>query len=183
MRTDLCVVQRLYAHRIAGNKQSTRARVPNGKCKDSPEFSDGAFAPTGIRLQQYLSIRMAPERLAQSFDFSTNLPEVVDFAVVDDPISSIGIVHRLMPQGGQVENCETTVAQPDLGLPVAEQNGSLIVRAAMRERARSALQEPVGDPSVMGNNTEDSTHLVLPGHAVFPYYRVRRMLRWRRQSS
>src|SRR5579871_470118 len=104
MGTDLSIVQRLYAHGIAGNKQSARARVPDGECKYSAEFADRALTPTGVRLEQYLGIRVAPERLAQRFNFSANLSEVVNFSVVDDPIPGVGIVHRLMPQGRQIEN-------------------------------------------------------------------------------
>jgi hypothetical protein len=53
---------------------------------------------------------MANEGIAQFLEFDANVAEVVNLAVVHDPIATLGIVHGLVAKRGEVEDSETTVA-------------------------------------------------------------------------
>src|SRR3954451_1974498 len=103
---------------------------------------------------------MADETSAAGFEFLADFAEVVDLAVVNDPVARLGIVHGLMAERREVKNGEAPVAQTDLVALVraTEKDRARIVRATMSQRLRAALEHAGRDLRVPRRDTEDSAH-------------------------
>src|SRR5436305_6374507 len=136
--------------------------VPDGKSKHPAKSCKALLTPKRIRLQQDFRIRMADERTAILLQFTSDFAEVVDLAVIDDPITSFQIVHGLVPQRGKIENRKPAVSQPDFDrkIGVAEQDGARVVWAAVGQRDCTSFDKTVSDAGLMRDNSENSTHLV-----------------------
>ncbi len=114
VRSSLRVVERLDAHGIAREKKAVTARVPDRKGEHPAEFGKTLISPAGISLQQNFSIRVADEACPGSLEFRANIAEVVELAVIDDPVAGFGVVHGLMSERREIENGEATIAQANL---------------------------------------------------------------------
>src|SRR3954468_6869110 len=101
---------------------------------------------------------MADETSSAGFEFLSNFAEVINLAVVDDPVASLGVVHRLMAERREIKNGETAVAETDLRrqVPVAKKDCAGIVRASMSERLRAALEQAGWDLRVPRRDTKNS---------------------------
>src|ERR1700680_558683 len=95
------------------------------------------------------------------FQFGANLAEIVNLAVVDDPVPGITVLHRLVSPGREIEDGETPVAEKDGGglrTALTYQVPSGIVRTPMRQRCQS-LQQAFFPNLVWGTNgSQDATH-------------------------
>ena len=111
--TGLRIVQRLDAHRIARDEQAMAAGVPQGEGKHAAELCQAIFSPARIGFQQDFSIGVADKTCAGFLEFVPNVAEVVDLAVVDDPVAGFGIVHGLVSQRREIKNRQPAVAQAD----------------------------------------------------------------------
>jgi hypothetical protein len=71
-------------------------RVPQREGKHSPELGYTIFAPARICLQDHFRIRVADELNPILFEPGAHFAEVINFTVVNEPVSCGGILHRLV---------------------------------------------------------------------------------------
>src|SRR6202035_2592453 len=71
-------------------------RVPDCQAEHSIQSVKYLIAPLFVSVDDYLCIRVGSENVAVTFEFSSDLLEVVDFAVEDHPNRFFLIRHRLM---------------------------------------------------------------------------------------
>src|SRR5581483_10951384 len=151
------VIQRLDAHGIARHEQALLARIPNSKCIHAAKMVQTVFAPAAVRLEHNFGIGPAAEANALAFKLLADLAEVVDLAVMDDPITGLGVLHRLVAQRREVEYGETPVSEADFRR-AADDYYARIIRATMRERSGCALEYLGRDSPTLHRDANDSTH-------------------------
>src|SRR5262252_5570922 len=100
----MVIVQRLDAHRIARNQQAMALRVPNRKCIHPAELLQTGLAPASVGFENYFRVRVALEPPSLGLQLLAHLAEVVDLAVVNDPIAGGRVLHGLMPEWGEIQN-------------------------------------------------------------------------------
>ena len=155
------IVKWLDAHGVTRHKQLVLHSVPNGEGEHPTQLRKAAFTPLRISLQKNFGVRVANELRPCSFQFVTNVTEVVDLAVVDNPVPGLRVVHGLVCEGRQIKNGQTAVPQANLnrvGRGIVENDRPAIVRAAVREGLRRPLQEFCGKLRFMRNDSKNSTH-------------------------
>jgi hypothetical protein len=108
------VVQWLHSETVAREKQRAIARIPHCQRPHPVEPGQAPVTPLGIRRQNHLGIRAAAKPVAKTFEFCSELSEVVDFAVKHERKSPIGCAHRLVAERRQLENSEPTKTQCQL---------------------------------------------------------------------
>src|SRR5581483_679955 len=141
------------------------------ECKHSAKFLNALPAPTRVGLQDHFGIRMTDESRPHSFKLSTDVTEVVDLSVVDNPVAAGRIVHRLMAEWREIENRETAIAKSDFrsDIPgITDQDGTGIIRSSMRERACALFQNPLWDTRIVAHDTENSAHLMIHRTSILP---------------
>ena len=131
----LAVVQRLDAIAVARQQQASLAPVPQGQRKHAVEALQRGHAPGRQRIEHHLGVRLAAKPEALGFQLGAQFAKVVDLAVVAEHVAVVGVDHRLVRRGGQVDDRQAPVAQAHVALdPVA-----LAVRPAVRNRIGHAL--------------------------------------------
>ena len=127
------VVERFFAHAVAGQVQDAVFAVPEGEGEHAGEPGQGGFHAPGLEGGEHdLGIRVpAPGRegCAALFEFPAQFEEVVDFAVMDEHEPAGGGVHGLRSGFGQVEDSQPPVAEADPGVRVGIH--ARVVRSAM----------------------------------------------------
>ena len=104
---------------------------------------------------------MTHEERTEFLELAPNIAEVVNLTVVDDPVAGLRIVHRLVTQRREIENSEPAVSKSDFEARanrILDQDGSGIIRAAMRKGLRAPFQHSLRNSRVMGSDAEDSAH-------------------------
>ena len=104
---------------------------------------------------------MADKTGTTSFEFVPDVAEVIDLAVVDDPIAGFGIVHGLVGQRGKIENRQSSVTQADLNgvrCRLAKKDRTRVIGSSMREGLRAAFKDTIGNSRVPRDEAEDSAH-------------------------
>src|SRR5450432_443853 len=104
IRTRLRVVERLDAHGITGHEQPVVMRIPEGEGEHPAKLCETLLAPARICLQKILGIGVAHKIRAYLLEFLADFAEVVDLAVVNNPVASLGIMHWLMAKGRKIKN-------------------------------------------------------------------------------
>ena len=77
------------------------------------------LAPLPIGFEDHFDIGMPAEMDSLALEFRAYFSEVVDLAVVDDPVAGGGVVHGLMAEGGKIQNCETAIPETDFDVCAA----------------------------------------------------------------
>src|SRR5258708_1573586 len=104
---------------------------------------------------------MPTKRVALALEFLANFAKIVNLAVVDNPVSSLRILHRLMTKGRGVENRETLMAESDfysLRDGVADDDGAGVIGTAMGKRLGSAIQKVWIHTRVLCEDTDNTAH-------------------------
>src|SRR5581483_6200904 len=155
------VIQRLDPHRIARHEHALLAHVPNSKCIHAAKMVQTVFAPAAVRLEHNFGIGPTAEANALAFKLLADLAEVVDLAVMDDPITGLGVLHRLVAQRREVEYGETAVSKTDFARSrqiTANDYYARIIRTTMRERSGCALEYLGRDSPILHRDANDSAH-------------------------
>src|SRR5690242_3940981 len=97
MRSRLYIIKRLDTHRIPRDKQAMPDGIPKSKGEHAAKSGEALLAPSGIGFEHDFSVGVADETCAGSLKFAAEITEVIDFAVVDNPAASLGILHWLVP--------------------------------------------------------------------------------------
>src|SRR5689334_5063725 len=116
MRTRLNIIKRFNTHRIARDEQTMPCGVPDSESEHAAKSSEALLAPARISFEHDFGIGVAGETCPGAFKFAADFAEVIDFAVVDNPVASLGILHRLVPQRRQVKDRQSAAPQADLSL-------------------------------------------------------------------
>jgi SAM-dependent methyltransferase len=106
----------------------------NGKHAVEPR--QGLYAPLRPCLQHHLRIPGGTKRPAARLQFGTDLGIVVDLAVIADPPSRGGVVHRLVREVGQVDDGQAGMHQGDQMLMAPDQLGAATVGPALLDRIK-----------------------------------------------
>ena len=85
----------LDAESVARREQSLLGTVPNGEGEHAAQFRHHIDTVPGEEVRQDFGVAMGGEADAGALQFVAQCPEVVDFPVVDDGISSVVRAHRL----------------------------------------------------------------------------------------
>src|SRR5258708_11427298 len=155
------IIERFFTKPVAGQEQCPGVRVPDGKGEHAAEVVQASCAPFTVSLEDYLGVRVAVEADAMGFQFRANFSKIVDLTVVDDPVPSITVLHRLVAGEREIEDGETPIAEKDGGrlrTALTYHVPSGIVRTPMREPGQS-LQQALFTNLVWGTNgSQDATH-------------------------
>lgn len=135
--------------------------IPESKGEHSAEFLQALFTPCAVRFQHDFGIGVADECTSATFEFLAHIAEVVNLTVVDDPVSSVGIVHRLVSERRQIKNGQASVPQAHFNpaFLILERDSAGVVGAAMGKRLGASFDEALLDPGVPRDNSENSAHL------------------------
>src|SRR5580698_3183804 len=127
------IVKRLDSKPVARNEQTPLAPVPDGKGKHSRQPLHTFRAVLLVKMENGFSIAFRPVTVAARFEFSAQLPVVVNLPVVYDPQVLILIGNRLM-HGLHIDDAESPNRQSQIAVDV----GSVFVGATMNNlRAHS----------------------------------------------
>ncbi len=101
----LTVDQWFDAEAVAHHRQLLFRIVPEGKRKHATQLGQQAVdAPLLIAAQNHFGISMGAETMAERFQLRTDLAEVVDAAVEDQPDLPVIGEHGLIAGGAQIDD-------------------------------------------------------------------------------
>src|ERR1700688_77924 len=155
------VIERLDTHGIAGGEKAMAPRVPNGEGKHAAKFREAFLTPLSIGFEDHFRVGMTAEVDSLALQFRANLAEVVNLAVVDDPIAGGRIIHGLMAKRRQIENCETAIPESYFDVfpgGIAQNDCAAVVRSAVGEGFGGAFQHGGGHTRIMANDADNSAH-------------------------
>ncbi len=155
------VVQRLLADAVAGQRQALLAAVPQGDGEHAVAAPQRGFQPPlHDRRQQHLGIGMAAEAVAVRFQLGAQRGEVVDLAVVGQPVAAVAGGHRLMAQRRQVQDAQPPVRQRHAGGGIGPD--AAVIRSTMGQgiahRAGQRRQFRFLQPRLRLQDSRQSTH-------------------------
>ena len=107
------IVERLDAERVPGQQQPPGLRRPDGKGEHPAEPRETAGPPCHETAEHHLRIGAGDEPVPELLQLAPELPEVVQFAVVDENGPPILAEHRLVAGGAQVDDTEAVMGQGD----------------------------------------------------------------------
>src|SRR5205814_10667927 len=93
------VIDELDTHGIPRHDQPPFLHIPNSDAKHAIKMIKDFGPPFFVPMNNHLSIAPCPEMMAALFKFSTQLLEIVNLAVEDDPDGFLRVGHRLMTTG------------------------------------------------------------------------------------
>ena len=108
---NLRVVQRLDAESIASEEELVPLRIPDREGEDAVQPLQHRPAVLAVGREQHFRIALGTEAGPVALEICTELLEVVELAVVDDPVPSVRVRHRLSSTFGQVDDREPPVTQ------------------------------------------------------------------------
>ncbi len=120
------VVQRLDAEPVAGEEERLAIPIPQREREHAAEPLDAVLAPLLPGMNDHLGVAAGPEAVSKLREFRDQRLIVVDLAVEDDDHAAVLVEQRLLP-GGEVDDREPAMAEPQAGLGVQPD----LVRPAM----------------------------------------------------
>ena len=108
------IEQRLDAEAVAREKQFFGLGVEDRQRPHAVEARQHPFLPRLPRRKNDLGIRLGAEHRALRFEFAPKLEEIVDFAIEDDHMATIGGHHRLVAARSRIDDRQPTVAKGDI---------------------------------------------------------------------
>ena len=88
------------------------AGVPDGEGPHAIEAELTILPPLCIGGEDDLAVRAGDETVAEAAQLLAQLDVVVNFAVVGQPVTSLGIGHRLPGSFGEIDDSQPTMAEP-----------------------------------------------------------------------
>ena len=137
------VVEGLDAEAIAGGEERVVGAVPEHEGELAAQLVQAGRAEVLVEVQGDLAVGAGAEAVASALEVALHALEVVELAVDDDPQALVLAGDRLIA-GGQVDDAEPGMAQPDP--PVRRDPRPLSVRPAMMQPRRRPLERPRVDP-------------------------------------
>ena len=119
-------IRRVGLHRVAREEELALSRVPDRDREHSPQALEGIFAPVSEGREQHLGVASCAKCPSGGFELSLQGSKIVDGAVEDQGVPTVGRRHGLMSVC-RVENGQA--AHPDRCRPAGGKAG--VVRPAM----------------------------------------------------
>ena len=131
------------AESIASEEELVPLRIPDREGEDAVQPLQHRPAVLAVGREQHFRIALGTEAGPVALEICTELLEVVELAVVDDPVPSVRIRHRLSSTFGQVDDREPPVTQRGCRAAVSCRKAAkaFAVWPAMRERVRHVADE------------------------------------------
>lgn len=107
------IVERLDADAVSSEKERASALVPDGEREHATQFFDAAFAEVFIEVDDDFGVGAGFERMAALEEVFAKVPEVVDFAVEDNPDGAVLVGKRLVT-AFEVDDREAAKAKADV---------------------------------------------------------------------
>src|SRR5690606_14475668 len=107
----VAVVERLDSEPIAREKQLAGVALDDGEGKHAVQPFDKVLAPGVVGLDEHLRVAGGKEAVSPIFERATELPVVVDRAVIDDREPELRIDHRLLRVLRKVDDAQAPVAE------------------------------------------------------------------------
>src|SRR5665213_2391493 len=95
LRGSVAIVERLFAQAVAREKKCLVAGIPNSHREHAIGLAYAIGAMLFIQMQQRFNIAVGAKSMSLGFQFTTQLPVVVDFAVANNPDGAVFVGHRL----------------------------------------------------------------------------------------
>ena len=124
------VVQRLLAESVARQHELVRFAIVDAQRPHAVQPRKARFAELLVREQDHFGVAAARKHVATRLELCAQAADVVDLAVVDDPVILRGVVHRLMAGRRQIDDAQAPV--PECDFVAAIRAG--VVRTAVRDR-------------------------------------------------
>ena len=105
------IVQRLFTHPVAGEKQGIVSAIPEGEGEHAVERVQATRAALFIEMHDHFRVRMGAKPVAFVFKLLSQLLVVVNLTVEADPDGFVFVGHRLLAGGGKVDDAESLVAE------------------------------------------------------------------------
>ena len=131
------VVERLDAEAIPRREERVVEAVPEGEGELAAQLAQAGRAEVLIEVQSDLAIGAGAEAVASALEVLLYALEVVELAIDDDPQALVLAGDRLLA-GGQVDDAESGMAEPDP--PIAGDPRPLSIRPAVGEPEGRLLQ-------------------------------------------
>nr|WP_254127036.1 hypothetical protein [Aquihabitans sp. G128] len=109
-------VQRLDPQAVAAEQQAPAVTLGDGEGEHAHQPFDEAVAPLPVGLEQHLGVAVGEEPVALVGQLAAQLRVVVDAAVEGHGQAELGVVHRLLAGGREVDDGQPAVAQRHLPL-------------------------------------------------------------------
>src|SRR5206468_11184857 len=107
------VVEGLDAEAVARGEEAAARPVPEREGPHAVEALDAALAPLAVGGEDDLGVGRATEAVAVRLQLATQLPVVVDLAVVDEPEGAVLAREGLVARVAQVDDREPAEAERD----------------------------------------------------------------------
>jgi hypothetical protein len=111
------IVHGLDAQPVARHEEGLAVAVPQREGEHAAKVLDAVRAPGLPGMHDDLGVALGVEHMAQGLQFGDELLVVVDLAVEDHHHRAVFVEQRLLA-GGDVDDGQAAVAQPDAGLQV-----------------------------------------------------------------
>src|SRR6266542_4594825 len=144
---SVAVIERLLAQAIPREEQPPAAPVPDGEGEHPTQMIDARLAERLVGAKQHLAVAACPEAVAPALQERSQLAEVVDLPVEDEPDRLVLVRHRLAA-ADRVDDRQAGHPEPETGLDVeALSIGAAVLeqRQHGRQRLRGRLANVPGD--------------------------------------
>ena len=155
---DECVVERLYTEAVARQEERFFLGIPHGEGPFAVEAPLTFGAPLGVSCNNNLGIGVAVEMVAQSFESFSKFEEVVNLAIVADPVAPVAVSHGLMTRDRRVHHRQTSVAKSKT---IAEVGSAAIGAAVIQHRDHRRYLILAGGRTFKPHYSYDTTHAVI----------------------
>ena len=159
---------RASSRRFFNASHSAKANMP-------PSRVQAALAPNTICRQNHFCVRVTLEPNARRFELSAQLPEVIDFSVIDDPIASHRVLHRLVAKRREIDDRQSAMAKADLQRRRLQHDRAGIVRPPVRQRTRGSIETRQSDLVTARHDANNAAHLG-PSHFLNAIFLTRSLL-------
>src|SRR5262245_51554748 len=110
-RSRHCVIKRLLAHPVAGQKKPLALFVPDSKSEHAAQELQAIDAMVSVESEDDLSIGARVEQVTCRYQFLAKFLKVIDLAVEDDGISGDDVEHRLMAGRAEIDDAQARMTE------------------------------------------------------------------------
>src|SRR5580765_7470961 len=155
------IVQWLFAHSIACEKQGSFFAVPQGEGKHAVELVQAFRSVFFVQVQDHFAVRMGSETMTFILKLLSELSVIVNLAVKREPHGLVFVGHRLLACRGEIDNAQPLMPESDAcGVGVLGYL-ALVVGPAVGESAPHAMHYFRIDFFSLSDVSVNATHRVL----------------------
>src|SRR5207249_4070063 len=105
--------------------------------KHSGEAIKAGLPPLPVSFEEHLGIAVGAKPMSEFLQFGADFLEIVDFAVKDQPIARLSVIHGHVPRGREVKDSQPPAPHADASLHVGAKRknfDTFIIRPTMSQR-------------------------------------------------